>query len=49
MLTAFATVAEDMNYTMPEVNNGAEIIINNGRHPVIEKMLPRGNFIGNDT
>lgn len=49
VLTAFATVAEDMNYTMPEVNNGAEIIINNGRHPVIEKMLPRGNFIGNDT
>ena len=28
---------------MPEVNNGAE------RHPVIEKMLPRGSFIGNDT
>ena len=49
VLTAFATVAEDMNYTMPEVNNGAEIIINNGRHPVIEKMLPRGNFVGNDT
>lgn len=49
VLTAFSTVAEDMNYTMPEVNNGAEIIINNGRHPVIEKMLPRGSFIGNDT
>ncbi len=49
VLTSFATVAEDMNYTMPEVNNGAEIIINNGRHPVIEKMLPRGSFIGNDT
>ncbi|MCI8832746.1 MAG: DNA mismatch repair protein MutS [Clostridia bacterium] len=49
VLTAFATIAEDMNYTMPEVNDGAEIIINNGRHPVIEKMLPRGNFIGNDT
>ena len=49
VLTSFATVAEDMNYTMPEVNNGAEIVINNGRHPVIEKMLPRGSFIGNDT
>ncbi len=49
VLTAFSTVAEDMNYTMPEVNNGAEIVINNGRHPVIEKMLPRGSFIGNDT
>ncbi len=49
VLTSFATVAEDMNYTMPEVNNETEIIINNGRHPVIEKMLPRGSFIGNDT
>ena len=49
VLTSFATVAEDMNYTMPVVNNGPEIIIKNGRHPVIEKILPNGNFIGNDT
>ena len=49
VLTSFATVAEDMNYIMPEVDEGAEIKINNGRHPVIEKMLPRGNFIGNNT
>ena len=49
VLTAFATVAEDMNYTMPEVNDGPEIVIKNGRHPVIEKMLQRGEFIGNDT
>ena len=49
VLTAFATVAEDMNYTMPEVNNGAEIIINNGRHPVIEKILGTGSFVENDT
>lgn len=49
VLTSFATVAEDMNYTMPEVNDGPEIIITNGRHPVIEKMLPRGSFVGNDT
>lgn len=49
VLTSFASVAEDMNYAMPEVNDGQEIIIKNGRHPVIEKMLPRGSFIGNDT
>ena len=49
VLTSFATVAEDMNYTMPEINEGPEIEIKNGRHPVIEKMLPRGSFIGNDT
>ena len=49
VLTSFSTVAEDMNYTMPEINEGPEIEIKNGRHPVIEKMLPRGSFIGNDT
>ena len=49
VLTSFATVAEDMNYVMPEVNEGDEIEIKNGRHPVIEKMLPNGSFIGNDT
>jgi DNA mismatch repair protein MutS len=49
VLTSFATVAEDMNYVMPEVNDGSIIEIKNGRHPVIEKMLPNGNFIGNDT
>ncbi len=49
VLTSFATVAEDMNYSMPEVDDGPEIIIKNGRHPVIEKMLPRGSFIANDT
>ena len=49
VLTSFATVAEDMNYTMPIVDEGPEIEIKNGRHPVIEKMLPRGSFIGNDT
>lgn len=49
VLTSFATVAEDMNYIKPEVNEGPEIDIKNGRHPVIEKMLPRGSFIGNDT
>ena len=40
VLCSFATVAEDMNYVMPYVDNGGEIEIKDGRHPVIEKMLP---------
>ncbi len=49
VLTSFATVAEDLNYTMPIVDNSGEINIKDGRHPVIEKMLPTGSFIQNDT
>ena len=49
VLASFATVAEDMNYCMPIVDNGGKIEIKEGRHPVIEKMLPTGSFIDNDT
>ena len=49
VLASFATVAEDMNYCMPNVNNEGIIDIKDGRHPVIEKMLPSGSFIQNDT
>ena len=49
VLTSFATVAEDMNYCMPIVDNSGKIDIKEGRHPVIEKMLGVGSFIANDT
>ncbi len=49
VLTSFATVAEDMNYCMPEVNTVGTIDIKNGRHPVIEKILGPGVFVENDT
>jgi len=49
VLTSFAQVAEDMDYCMPIVDNSGCIDIKNGRHPVIEKMLPFGSFVGNDT
>ena len=48
VLTSFATVAEDMNYCMPLVDNSGKIDIKEGRHPVIEKMLGVGSFIAND-
>ena len=34
---------------MPIVDNSGEIDIKEGRHPVIEKILPSGAFIQNDT
>ncbi len=49
VLTSFATVAEDMNYCMPTVDNSGIINIKGGRHPVIEKMLGTGSFVENDT
>ena len=49
VLVSFAQVAEDMNYCMPEVKQNGIIDIKDGRHPVIEKMLPTGSFVENDT
>ena len=48
VLTSFATVAEDLNYSEPIVDNSGVIDIKDGRHPVIEKMLPSGSFVEND-
>ncbi len=49
VLTSFAQVAEDFNYCKPEVDESGIIDIKAGRHPVIEKMLPAGSFVENDT
>ena len=49
VLCSFATVADDFNYCKPTVDNSGIINIKDGRHPVIEKMLPSGSFVSNDT
>lgn len=49
VLCSLATVAEDLNYVMPIVDDSGEINIKDGRHPVIEKMLESGSFVQNDT
>lgn len=36
-------------YVMPEITNGGELIIKDGRHPVVEKMLKNSIFVPNDT
>lgn len=49
---SFATVADDNGYVRPNVKpmdcSDGNIIIEGGRHPVIEKMIGRSNFIKND-
>jgi DNA mismatch repair protein MutS len=48
-LNSFAEIAEENNYTRPEVTDNDEIIIKDGRHPVVEKLLSFENFVPNDT
>jgi DNA mismatch repair protein MutS len=48
-LLSFAFVSEQNKYVRPEINNGNELDIKQGRHPVIEKELPLGeSYIAND-
>ena len=48
-LLSLATVAVDNNYVCPQVDNGAVIAIEQGRHPVVELVGTRGTFVPNDT
>lgn len=48
-LLSFATSASEYNYCKPEVNSSDIIDIKEGRHPVIERMLPVGEeYVSND-
>jgi DNA mismatch repair protein MutS len=48
-MLSFAKIAEKNNYCRPEINEGLSIDIRDGRHPVIEQMLPIGEqFVPND-
>ena len=49
-LLSFAEVSEQYNYVLPEINESDIIEIKNGRHPVIEVLLPVGEkYIANDS
>lgn len=48
VLTSFATIALESNYTRPELTKNSEFIVKNGRHPVLEKILPLGTYVAND-
>ncbi len=47
-LCSFAFVATENNYVCPEMNAGSDIIITDGRHPVVEKMIGYP-FVPNNT
>jgi len=48
-LLNFAQIARDENYCKPIITTDEEIVIKEGRHPVVEKLLPAGDsFVPND-
>jgi len=51
LLANFAQLAADRNYRRPEISGDGELIIRQGRHPVIERVCEEeqsGRFIPND-
>nr|MCU0624044.1 DNA mismatch repair protein MutS [Gemmatimonadaceae bacterium] len=48
VLAAFAETAARESYVRPALHDGFELEITGGRHPVVERMMPREQFIPND-
>jgi DNA mismatch repair protein MutS len=48
VLASFADVARRRGHVRPTVDDGAVLEISDGRHPVIEALLPPGTFVPND-
>jgi DNA mismatch repair protein MutS len=49
VLVSLATVAVKNDYRRPMVNDGSGIIIVDGRHPVVERLIQGEEFVPNDT
>lgn len=48
-VASLAEVAEELNYTRPAVVDSEQLIIRDGRHPVLERAFEGAGFIANDT
>lgn len=46
--TSLAAVAAENNYCCPEINESGDFVVKNGRHAVLEKILPLGEYVSND-
>ena len=49
VIQGLANVANEFNYCKPEIMDDDVIDIKNGRHPVVEKIIPYGDFVQNDS
>jgi DNA mismatch repair protein MutS len=48
VLAALAEVAAHERYVRPTLTDEFDLLIEGGRHPVVERMMPRDQFIPND-
>jgi len=48
VFTSFATIAVEQSYVCPLLDESTEFTVKNGRHPVLEKILPLGTYVSND-
>jgi DNA mismatch repair protein MutS len=49
VLSAMAEIADRYHYVRPQVDEGEEMMIQDGRHPVLERMGLSERFVPNDT
>jgi len=49
VLISLAAVAVENDYCRPVVDEGEQIVIRQGRHPVVEKLIQGEEFVPNDT
>jgi DNA mismatch repair protein MutS len=47
--SSFAELAHAHDFVRPEVDDGDAIVIEDGRHPVVERFAAAGRFVANDT
>ena len=48
-IASLSAVALENNYCKPVINDIDKLYIKEGRHPVVEKMIPKGSFVSNDS
>ncbi|MGN0030576.1 MAG: DNA mismatch repair protein MutS [Candidatus Gastranaerophilaceae bacterium] len=48
VINSLAQIAVENNYCRPEIDNSDDLLIKNGRHAVLEKILPLGEYVPND-
>ncbi len=47
VLASFAEVARSKNWGRPEITDDGSLLIEQGRHPVLEDLLPAGSLVAN--
>ena len=49
VIISFSTIAVENDYVKPEINENFDLKIINGRHPVVEKLIGKSDFVSNNT